>query len=134
MEKFVRAIAAMMPKLQISASKTDMMLERTAANMKLTTEKAIADMTDLIARKQALVAVSYVCGEMFSLLTPRELTVLKGRSEGITEESIARELGVCRMTVHNVGKHALKKCGWYLTALKKSGYDFSVFEPLGLTL
>lgn len=134
MEKFVRTIAAMVPQLQNNASKTDIMLERTAANMKLPTEKAIARMTGLIARKQALAAVFYVCSEMFSLLTPRELTVLRGRSEGITEESLARELGVCRMTVHNICVHAVKKCGWYLAALKKSGYDFSVFEPLGLTL
>lgn len=132
MEKFAAEAIAMMPDLEKNAAMTDAMLDKTAADAKLSTERAIERMLRLVERKRALCALAEVCRRMTSVMTERELRIIRGRTAGQTEESLAAETGVCRSTVHSCHARALEKCVWVLGAMKRAGYDFSVFASLGL--
>ena len=132
MEKFAAEAIAMMPDLEKNAAVTDAMLDKTAADAKLSTERAIERMLRLIDRKRALCSLAEVCRRMTSVMTERERKILFGRTAGQTEESLAAETGVCRSTVHSCYTRALEKCVWVLGAMKRAGYDFTVFAALGL--
>ena len=134
MDNFALGIIASAPRLKKYAVRTDALLDRTAADATLTTERAIKRMLRLIERKRAAEAAADLYRRMMSVMTERERTAIRGRAAGRTEESLAEEIGVCRSTVHACAVRALEKCRWMLGAMRKSGYDFSVFAPLGMNL
>ena len=132
MEKFAAEAIAMMPDLEKNAAMTDAMLDKTAADAKLSTERAIERMLRLVERKRALCALAGVCCRTACVMTQPYFKIMRGRTAGQTEESLAAETGVCRSTVHSCHARALEKCVWVLGAMKRAGYDFSVFASLGL--
>ncbi len=134
MENFALRAIAVMPRLKRYSVRTDALLDRTAADAGLTTERAVSRMLRLIEKKRAIEAAADVCRRMMSVMTERERAAVKGRAEGRTEAAVAEETGVCRSTVHSCAVRALEKCRWVLEAMKKSGYDFSVFAALGMNL
>ncbi len=128
MERLAEVAAKLRPGLERLERKADRLLDRAATDAFSGTEKAIARMLAAVERKRSIAAIAALYDDLTSLMTAGERAVYDGRAAGRTDDEMAAELNVSRSTVRNYYARAAEKCGWMLTAMRKSGRDMSALE------